>query len=415
METKPFDELVVAANAGDANAAYRLGELFRLGEGIAKYDVQAAEWYRKAAEQGYSEAQYCLGNMYADGVGVTKDEAVAVELYRKAAEQGHDSAQCRLGFMYESGRGVPKDHTLAAEWFQKASANGNPVAQSFYDTVYANFAGVKRDTLQSVKELPEEERHCLQALLFIRERRYLEAFKVLEFLDPEAEIKEDSKNIGSSNPTEAIHVGVDEEWNQHYLRAIMLERESKLAQAFKEARTAALIALERLGQDHVDFATSLNLLSELYFGIKQPEVALAFVRRSLVIRFRNLGLWHAEVAECLHNAACFNSKLLTREPLAPHLTCNALALRIRVKVFGKSHPAVALSLVWLGRAYRARYDFKPAVKCVKKGIAIYEATIGSDHLMTQRARRALEGVMNIEAKFNAIRKEANLPPISGPV
>jgi len=412
MQTKSFVELVEAANAGDANAAYRLGELYRLCDGVEKNDVQAAAWYRKAAEQGHPEAQYCLGNMCADGVGVTKDEAVAVELYRKAAEQGHDSAQCRLGFMYEAGRGVPKDHTLAAEWFQKASANGNSVAQDFYDTVYANGSGVKKDDSRSVKEVTEADRQCLLAMLFIRERRYPEAFKVLELLDHEAESKEHAKSVGGCDPTEAIHVGVDEEWNQHYVKAIMLERENKLAQAFKEARTSALIALERLGQDHVDFAASLNILGELYTSIDRLELSRAFTRRSLVIRFRKLGLWHSEVAECLHNIACYDSKLRFRVTPLSRLTCSALALRIRVKVFGKKHPAVALSLVRLGRAYRAQYDFQPALKSVRKAIAIYDQTIGPDHRMTQIARRALVAFLELEERFNTVRSESHLPPLN---
>ena len=385
-----------AAEQGHAGAQYSLGVMYFYGTGIGKDDLIALEYFRKAANQGHAGAQYYLGNMCADGVGVTKDEAVAVEWYRMAAEQGHASAQCRLGFMYADGKGVTKDHALAAEWFQKASANGNPVAQDFYDTVYANGAGVKKDTLQSVKELTEVVRHCRQAMLFIRERRYLEAFKVLELLDPEAELKDDSKNVGSSDPTEAIHVGEDGEWNQHYVKTITLEREHKLAQALKEARTSALIALERLGPEHVDFAASLNMLAELYGSLDRKELSFAFLRRSLVIRFRNLGLWHSEVAECLHNIAWLDSKSRPVKATVSHLSCDALALRIRVKLFGKSHSAVALSLVQLGRAYRARHDFPPALKSIRKAIAIYEETIGTDHLMTQRARRSLDFIQQLE-------------------
>lgn len=385
-----------AAEQGHAGAQYSLGVMYFHGMGIGKDEFIALEYFRKAANQGHAGAQYYLGNMCADGVGVTKDETVAVEWYRKAAEQGHDSAQCRLGFMYEAGKGVPKDRTLAAEWFKKASVNGNPVAQDFYDTVYANGAGVKKDTLQSVKELTEVERHCRQALLFIRERRYPEAFKILEFLDHEAESKEHAKSVGGCDPTEAIHVGVDEEWNQHYVKGIMLERENKLAQAFKEARTSALIALERLGPEHVDFAASLNMLAELYGSLDRKELSFAFLRRSLVIRFRNLGLWHSEVAECLHNIAWLDSKSRPVKATVSHLSCDALALRIRVILFGKSHPTVALSLVQLGRAYRARHDFSPALKSVRKAIAIYEETIGTDHLMTQRARRSLDFIQQLE-------------------
>jgi len=380
MQTKSFDELVEAADAGDVDATYVLAELYRLGEGVEQ-----------------------------------KDDVVAVAWYRKAAEQDHSSAQCRLGFAYMDGKGVEKDYALAEKWFRKSAKNGNPVAEGFLETFFEKEGGLKRRKSPSVKELTETELKCIEILRFFHERQYLKAFKILEGLEPAVANGDDKNSVGNSDPTEAIHVGVDEEWNLHYVKAIMLERENKIAQALKEARASALIALERLGPEHVDFAASLNLLSELYFGIKHSEVAIALVRRSLVIRFRNLGLYHSEVAECLHNITVCNSRLRPSESPVSRLTCSALALRIRVKVFGKSHPAIALSLVRLGRSYRARYDFKSAMKCVRKGIAIYEATIGPDHLMTQRARRALEGILNLEAQFNAIRKETNLPPLSGPV
>ena len=70
--------------------------------------VEAAKWYRKAAEQGHTRAAYRLGNMYkglgaqlvnAWGVriGVKKDNAESAKWYRKAAEQGHVLAQTLLG------------------------------------------------------------------------------------------------------------------------------------------------------------------------------------------------------------------------------------------------------------------------------------------------------------------------------
>ncbi|MEI7946959.1 MAG: tetratricopeptide repeat protein [bacterium] len=432
METKPFDELVEAANQGHAGAQSRLGYLYENGRGVPLDNAIAAEWYHKAAEQGDLDAQTCLGYMYTEGRGVEPNECLAAEWCKKAAEKGFHFAQDLLGTLYEYGSGVDKDDSQAAEWYRKAAEQGNALAQRALGCMYEQGAGVTVDKKLAFewytkaaeqgdklamdkigyKTLVEPQTHYHQALLFIRERRYLEVFKVLEFLDHEAEIKENSKNVGSSDPAEAIHVGVDEEWNQHYFKAIMLEREHKLAQALKEARTSALIALERLGPEHVDFAASLNMLGELYGSLDRKELSFAFIRRSLVIRFRNLGLWHSEVAECIFNIAWLDSKSRSVEATVSRLSCNALALRIRVKVFGKSHPAVALSLLRLGRAYRARYDFKPALKCVRKAISIYEETIGTDHLMTQRARRALEASLEIEERFNCVRREENIPPLN---
>ena len=68
-----------------------------MGQGVAKNDVEAVKWFRKAAEQNYARAQYNLGVCYAKGQGVAKDEAEAVKWYRKAAEQNYAEAQCNLG------------------------------------------------------------------------------------------------------------------------------------------------------------------------------------------------------------------------------------------------------------------------------------------------------------------------------
>ena len=43
------------------------------GEGVAKDDVEAVKWYRKAAEQGDAYAQHNLGLAYSYGSGVVKD------------------------------------------------------------------------------------------------------------------------------------------------------------------------------------------------------------------------------------------------------------------------------------------------------------------------------------------------------
>lgn len=48
---------------------------------------QAAEWYRKAAEQGDETAQYFLGCCYRYGDGVQKDLKQAEEWLRRSAEQ----------------------------------------------------------------------------------------------------------------------------------------------------------------------------------------------------------------------------------------------------------------------------------------------------------------------------------------
>ncbi len=62
--------------------------------------VEAAKWFRKAAEQNNAEGQTALGHAYATGEGVDKDPIEAVKWYRKAAIQNSAEAQNYLDSSY---------------------------------------------------------------------------------------------------------------------------------------------------------------------------------------------------------------------------------------------------------------------------------------------------------------------------
>ena len=140
-----------AADQGDATAQFNLGVMYDNGQGVSKDERLAVEWYRKAADQGNANAQFSLGVMYANGQGVAKDERQAVEWYRKAADQGDTNAQRNLGFMYESGKGVAKDERLAVSWYRRAADQGNATAQLNLGVMYDNGRGVAKDERQAVE------------------------------------------------------------------------------------------------------------------------------------------------------------------------------------------------------------------------------------------------------------------------
>ena len=129
-----------AAEQGDADAQFSLGAMLVGGRGVEKDEGEAAEWFRKAAEQGHAKAQGRLGVMLAGGQGVEKDEREAAEWYRKAADQGNPEAQCLLGTMLAEGKGVEKDGREAAEWYRKAAEQGQAEAQNLSNKA------VERDT-----------------------------------------------------------------------------------------------------------------------------------------------------------------------------------------------------------------------------------------------------------------------------
>jgi TPR repeat protein len=113
-----------AADLGNADAQYWLGNMYYFGEGVLEDSKEAAKWFQKAADLGNSDAQYRLGDMYYLGEGVLEDSKEAAKWFQKAAEAGDADrlarerlARERLGEMYRDGEGVPQDNVLSYFWF----------------------------------------------------------------------------------------------------------------------------------------------------------------------------------------------------------------------------------------------------------------------------------------------------------
>lgn len=95
------------------------------------------------AEPRAAEAQFRLGYRYSLGQGVSKDDREAVRWYRKAAVQGHARAQYNLGAAHANGRGVPANKETAVDWLFKAG-------QSFIREGKRNLALRTFDTIERV-------------------------------------------------------------------------------------------------------------------------------------------------------------------------------------------------------------------------------------------------------------------------
>lgn len=113
-----------AAEAGSAEAQFRLAELYFTGNGVPQNLHKAVQLYRSSAERGYANAQYNMGVFSEEGRGVPRSLIKAFEWYKKAAEQGHANAQNSLGTMYMQGRAVPQDYVLGIVWFNVSASQG---------------------------------------------------------------------------------------------------------------------------------------------------------------------------------------------------------------------------------------------------------------------------------------------------
>ncbi len=138
-------------NSEHAGAQFSLGKMHANGEGVRQDYDEAANWYRKAAEQGYAAAQNSLGSMYEEGKGVQQSYAKGLSWYRKAAEVGNVDAQHNLGLAYYKGKGVQRNYGEAAGWYRKAAEQGYAGAQFNLGWSYLNGKGVDEDDKEAVK------------------------------------------------------------------------------------------------------------------------------------------------------------------------------------------------------------------------------------------------------------------------
>ena len=112
-KVRRFKETKIKAEQGDAEAGFRLSQMYERGEGVPPNYAEAVKWSQKArkmAEQGDAETQFKMGVRYHK----MKDYVEAARWYEMAAEQGHAKAQDKLGCMYANGEGVSQDYDKAA-------------------------------------------------------------------------------------------------------------------------------------------------------------------------------------------------------------------------------------------------------------------------------------------------------------
>ena len=129
--TEGSRQMLEAANAGNAQAQFMIGNAYEFGNGVPVDLGQAASWYEKAASQRHAAAQKNLGSFYEEGRGVPENWALAVSWYRKSAEQRNADGEFALGRMYEFGMAVPQDRQTAIRWFRMAGDQGNAQAAYF--------------------------------------------------------------------------------------------------------------------------------------------------------------------------------------------------------------------------------------------------------------------------------------------
>jgi len=115
-----------AAEKGVPEAQFWLGVALEQNLWFGVTDKQEAlKWYKCAAEGGLPDAENELGVRYQVGDGVEQNYVQAAYWFRKAAEHvpnlgGAGQGRNNLGNLYEEGNGVQKNYVQAYMWFSLA-------------------------------------------------------------------------------------------------------------------------------------------------------------------------------------------------------------------------------------------------------------------------------------------------------
>lgn len=108
------------AEKGDADAAFNLGQAFRLGRGVPADSAQAKRWFEMAANKGHVDAQVSLGLLLFD----SGERGAAMSWLNKAADKGEPRALLVVGTALFNGDGLKQDPVLGYAYVSRAAAQG---------------------------------------------------------------------------------------------------------------------------------------------------------------------------------------------------------------------------------------------------------------------------------------------------
>ena len=119
-----FDSQMKLAKQGNAEAQFKVGEMYETGLGVDKDNREAKYWITRSANQNHEAAGFKLLYWDMEKKGLNGENKIKVEELNTKAKQGNAHAQYYLGKMYANGVGIKKNPDVAIEWLNKAALVG---------------------------------------------------------------------------------------------------------------------------------------------------------------------------------------------------------------------------------------------------------------------------------------------------
>jgi len=119
-----FDFQMTLAKKGNAEAEFKVGEMYETGFGVKKDMKQAKVWIDKAAAQGHETAGFKLMYWDIEKNGLKGENKKKFTELRTKAADGNSQAMYYVGKMYAHGVGVKSNFDKALDWLNKATFVG---------------------------------------------------------------------------------------------------------------------------------------------------------------------------------------------------------------------------------------------------------------------------------------------------
>lgn len=117
------------ADDGNPLAQCDYGVCLVEGKGVEKNEEAAAEYWQKSADAGFPLAEHKLGICYLKGLcGLENNNDKAFEYFQKAADGGVKESMFNLAYCYQEGIGIQPDIKKSIEWMEKAADAKMPEA-----------------------------------------------------------------------------------------------------------------------------------------------------------------------------------------------------------------------------------------------------------------------------------------------
>lgn len=162
-----FDFQMKLAKKGNAEAQFKVGEMYETGFGVKKDMTEARTWINKSAAQGNEAAGYKLLYWDVEKNGLKGGNKEKVSDLQAKANAGNAQAQYYVGMMQAYGVGLKKNTDEGLKWLNKAAFVG--VLEAEREAVIVKENKVREDAAR--KKRADDKRKADQKAKAQREKQ----------------------------------------------------------------------------------------------------------------------------------------------------------------------------------------------------------------------------------------------------